>query len=361
MGRGVVSDGFSAMGPDVSYLLPLTPLPCTTYRMPCVALTHNEARILPEFLAHYRNLGVDRFFIVDDRSTDGSADLLRTHPDVTLFAPVEGSSYARDKRFWRSELLDRFSDGRWVVVPDVDEHLVFCDCESIGLDSLVAELEAEGAEALHAVMVDMYRDTPMDRQIHDGPTLMDSFPLFDGPDHYYRIGAPVNFRKKYPVPHSMVIGGMRQRMFEPFGLTAGSPELRVLRTACDIDGPMSGGLAFRVTTGLARLRLRRLLRKTKLYNCSKLPLVRWRRGITYFGGAHAISTPLPLSRHRAALLHFKFAGGVAASRYAAARGQHAGGAELYKRMVDQIDAAPSPLFEGSLRYHSNVSLLRLLS
>lgn len=345
----------------MTYLLPLTALPEPTYRFPCVALAHNEAQLLPEFLTHYRKLGVDRFFIVDDRSTDGSADLLRAQSDVTLFAPAEGSTYARDKRFWRAELLDTFADGRWVVVPDVDEHLVYRDCETKGLDALVAELQAEGTEAMHAVMLDMYRDAPMEQQIHDRPTLIDSFPLFDGPDHYFRIAAPANFRKKYPVPHCMVIGGMRQRMFEPFGLTPASPELRALRTSCDIAGPMSGGDAFRLTTSLVRLQLRSLLRKIKLYNCSKLPLIRWRRGTNYYGGAHAISAPLPLSRHRAVLLHFKFAGGVEASRYAATRGQHANGAELYKRMVDQIDAAPSPLFDGSLRYHSSVSLLRLLS
>lgn len=350
---------FERIAQSLPHLIALSLPPDPGYRLPCVALSHNEARLLPEFLSHYRKLGVDRFFIVDDRSTDGSTDLLKRQPDVTLFVPVEGSTYARDKRFWRAELLDAFATGRWVVVPDIDEHLVFRDCETRGLGSLIAQLEAEGAEALHAVMLDMYRDAPLADQVHDRPTLIESFPLFDGPDHYFRIAAPGRFRKKYPTPHCMVIGGMRQRMFEPIAIDA----LGRMRTSCDIAGPMAGGLAFRLSANLVRLRLRlrRVLRGTLLYNCSKVPLVHWRQGMFYYNGAHALSKSLKLSHHRSVLLHFKFAGGVESSRYAAARGQHTGGAQYYRRMVAQIDDAPSPRFDGSQHYDCSASLSRLLS
>ena len=113
------------------YLQILSPLPSTQTNMPCVVLAHIEALILPEFLRHYRDIGVDRFFIVDDRSTDGSLDFLRAQPDVTIFTPVEGSTYRKDKRFWRAELLDTYCSGKWVVVPDVDEHLVYRGIEDI--------------------------------------------------------------------------------------------------------------------------------------------------------------------------------------------------------------------------------------
>lgn len=228
---------------------------------------------------------------------------------------------------------------RWVVVPDIDEHLVYPGCESRDLFDLVAALQSEGADALHATMVDMYRDAPMLEQRHDRPTLLDSFPLFDGPDHYFRIAAPGKFRKKYPTPQCMAIGGMRQRLFEP--LAPDPAQMAILRRHCDIAGPFSGGALFRVGIALTRWRLRSLLRQTNLYNMSKVPLLRWRRGLTYYNGAHAVSAEMRLSRHSAALLHFKMAGGVDATQYAANRGQHANGSAFYKSMLEHMNAAPS--------------------
>ncbi len=60
----------------------------------CVALAHNESNILPAFLRHYRRLGSFNFLIVDDNSTDSTTDYLRTQSDVTLFRPIDGSTYS---------------------------------------------------------------------------------------------------------------------------------------------------------------------------------------------------------------------------------------------------------------------------
>lgn len=333
----------------------------SSYRLPCVALAHNEELILPEFLTHYRQLGVDHFFIVDDRSNDNSSDILASQPDVTIFIPVEGSSYARDKRYWRAELLDRFADGRWAVVPDIDEHLVFRDCENSSLHELIIELEREGAEAFHATMVDMYRDEPLVQHIHDRSTLLESFPLFDGPDYYFRVAAPHVFRRRFPVPHCMVVGGPLQRLFEPLPLQPESRKYARLRRSCDISGPLSGGRAFQFSAALTRLRLRRALSSVMLYNVGKLPLVKWRRGMKFSGGAHAVSAPITLSSRTGALLHFKFAAGMAGVQYIAERGQHVGESKYYKRILSQGEiTSRSPIFRGSLHFQDSASLGRIL-
>ena len=41
--------------------------------------------MLDDFLRHYRALGVDRFVVLDNGSTDGSVDLLARQPDVDLY------------------------------------------------------------------------------------------------------------------------------------------------------------------------------------------------------------------------------------------------------------------------------------
>ena len=47
------------------------------------ALVWNELPILPFFLEHYRPF-VDRFFLFDDGSDDGSYEYLAAQPDVAL-------------------------------------------------------------------------------------------------------------------------------------------------------------------------------------------------------------------------------------------------------------------------------------
>ncbi len=48
-----------------------------------VCTVRNSASYLPAFLAHYRRLGVTRFVFVDDRSDDGTAELLAASPTST--------------------------------------------------------------------------------------------------------------------------------------------------------------------------------------------------------------------------------------------------------------------------------------
>ena len=343
-----------------TYLQSQSPLPLLRSKMPCVVLTHNELLILPEFLRHYREIGVDHFLIVDDRSTDGSIQFLHEQPDVTIFTPIEGSTFRKDKRFWRAELLDNYCSGNWVVVPDVDEHLVYRDVDA-GRDlfELVRSLEEEGAEAMHAVMLDMYRNEPLQDHRFKGGRLIDQFPLFDGPDHCFRIAAPLRFRRKYPTPFAFAIGGMRQRVFEPLALQTLS--FRVVRRFCDISGHFSPDRFERFMLKFARFFLRHFLNSAELYNASKLPLIKWREGMFFYSGAHAISRKLTLSKQNAAMLHFKFASGVDGLRYNADRGQHTDGSRSYKRIINQsLALKSSPLFEGSWCYKDSSSLGRFL-
>ncbi len=346
-----------------TYLQSLSPLPQVQAKMPCVVLAHNELLILPEFLRHYREIGVDRFLIVDDRSTDGSIEFLREQPDVIIFTPVEGSTYRKDKRFWRAELLDTYCSGKWVVVPDVDEHLVFKGVDDRrDLFAVVRSLEDEGAEALHAVMLDMYCDKPLQDHRYEDGRLIDSFPLFDGPDHYFRLAVSRNIRAKFPSPTCFAFGGMRQRLFEPLSIGTNTRRARILKWSCDIAGDFAPQGFAMLKLNFARLRLNRMIHSRPIYNCSKLPLIKWRHGMSFFGGAHAVSNYLRLSAQRSVLLHFKFSAGAEGLRYIAERGQHWGGSKLYKRMIGQGSPLDiSPVFAGTLRFETVASLGRFLA
>lgn len=90
----------------------------------CLLLVHNEGTVIEPFLEHYRSFGDITFIVVDDRSNDGSTEYLMAQPDVTILAPKDGSTYAKLKREWRGQVLDQGADGRLILAPDADEHLV---------------------------------------------------------------------------------------------------------------------------------------------------------------------------------------------------------------------------------------------
>ncbi|MFZ5710653.1 MAG: hypothetical protein ACOY4T_13410 [Pseudomonadota bacterium] len=63
--------------------------------------------------------------------------------------------------------------------------------------------------------------------------------------------------------------------------------------------------------------------------------MKWRRGLRFSGGVHAVSRPLRLSDRSAVLLHFKFTRGAEGLAYIAERGEHVGRGYHYRHMVSQ--------------------------
>lgn len=88
------------------------------------ALVWNEIDLLPFFLEHYRPF-VDRFFLYDDGSDDGSAEYLAQQPDVDLrrFAN-EGASFVETaQHFYNHAWKESRGQADWVIVVNVDELL----------------------------------------------------------------------------------------------------------------------------------------------------------------------------------------------------------------------------------------------
>ena len=153
---------------------------------------------------------------------------------------------------------------------------------------------------------------------------------------------------------------MRQRRFEP--LSGKHSSYLILKRFGDISGEFSPKTLDQFFLKLIRFLLSRFLKETPLYNCSKIPFLKWENGIFFYGGAHALSKKIALSRKNAVVLHFKFASGVDGLNYVAQRGQHADGSELYKRLLRQTEVlAASPVFEGSKNYTDGTSLGRFLT
>lgn len=87
--------------------------------------TRNEIRILPYFFKHYDQF-VERYFIRDCGSTDGTRELCKSNPKVTLFelpdSLVEENTLSAEKNFlWKEFSTPENCD--WVIPCDPDEFL----------------------------------------------------------------------------------------------------------------------------------------------------------------------------------------------------------------------------------------------
>jgi hypothetical protein len=129
------------------------------------ALCWNEILILPYFLRHYEQFA-ERIFVWDDKSTDGSRELLLSHPKVTLLDPMfEGA----DDDYSRYVLFPQYielSTGKadWVMIVDIDEFVYHEN-----LTQQLQRLYDEGADVIRPVGFTMMADSlpKTDGQIYD--------------------------------------------------------------------------------------------------------------------------------------------------------------------------------------------------
>lgn len=277
----------------------------------CFSTMRNEYPRLAEFLAHYRRLGVDHFLIVDNDSTDGSADYLKDQPDVSLWHIAD--SY-RDGRFgmdWLGALLRRYGHGHWCLTVDADELLIYPDWTGRDLKALTAHLDRQGIPAMGALMLDLYPSGPLGQA--DAPAdapLTKRLPWFDP--------GPYRCQIQHPRRNRWVQGGLRERAF-----FADRPE--------------------------------------RSPTLNKLPLLRWRRGFVYFNSTHSL-LPARLNgaydgpgdaRLSGVLLHAKFQPEIVArSQEELSRRQHFNDPDAYSDYHRALICAPKLCGPQSVRFEN---------
>lgn len=163
----------------------------TEDRSPCViAVARNERVMLPHFLGHYRSLGVRRFVIADNQSTDGTLDYLLEQPDVTVYTVDTQYRHSHYGVAWQCGMLAAHAQRSWALVADLDELLVWPGCEQEGLAALCARLQAAGHDAATVLMVDMYPEGPLQHARFDAASPFIVAPWFDArPVHRWALGS----------------------------------------------------------------------------------------------------------------------------------------------------------------------------
>ncbi len=266
----------------------------------CFAVIRNESLRLPEFLAHYRGLGVGHFLIVDHDSDDDGPALLRAQPDVSLWRARGDYRAARFGMDWLGWLLARHGHDHWCVTVDADELLIYPDWDRRDLRALTRHLDERSMGGMGALMLDLFPTGPLG-QADAGPkaALTDRLPWFDAGPWRKAIATPRRNR--------WVQGGTRDRAF-----FANQPD--------------------------------------RAPTLNKLPLIRWHWRYAYVNSTHSLLPPRlndlydgPGELHLSGvLLHSKFLPDILdRATTERARGQHFADPAAYDSYWQQIVDAPS--------------------
>jgi hypothetical protein len=305
----------------------------------------NERLRLPAFLRHYRSLGVDRFFVIDHDSTDGTTDYLIGQPDVHLFRTANRYSDSRSGTDWLHALLMEFGVGGWCLTVDIDELLVYPGSERAPLQKLTEYFDRQGYQALSCLLLEQYPSGPLrDCAYQPGGDLIAAAPFFDaGP--YHR--SPVDSS-----PGVLIRGGVRERIFFPGFRTR------------SVVSKIGAGLAYHAARRMPFLHDLSWIRERRrgYPPClTKVPLVRWDKQTAYVYSTHFVSRKV-VAPDTGVLLHFKFLQDFHdRAIQEAARGEHYDEAFEYRRYAEELDRNPSMTFMGdtSTRFEGTTELVRL--
>lgn len=282
------------------------------------ATMRNEALRLPHFLSHYRALGAGHFLVVDNGSGDGTAQRLAAEPDISLWQTRESYKASRFGADWLGWLQIAHGHGHWCLTVDADELLIYPHWQARALPDLVARLEETGAEAMGALMVELYpRGALSQSPGRPGQNPLDLLQWFD-PEGYRAV-------RQSPMQNLWVQGGARERMFFA-------------------DAPQRSP------------------------TLNKLPLVRWNRRFSYANSTHSLLPPRLNHawngpgdpRLSGALLHTKFLHEIVSkSAEEKQRREHFGAPENFDAYYDGLIADPVLWHEGSARFDGWEQLERL--
>jgi hypothetical protein len=146
---------------------------------PLICVLRNEQARLPLFFRHYKGLGITRFFMIDNDSTDGSRDLLLAEAGVDVFSAPVPFQEGRGGIYWANGLAQAHCRGHWVLRVDTDELLVYDGVADHPLPHLARLLQATGFDRLYAPMLDIYSSAPFGAKTRDVEDILANDSWFD--------------------------------------------------------------------------------------------------------------------------------------------------------------------------------------
>jgi tetratricopeptide (TPR) repeat protein len=277
----------------------------------CFIVERNESLRLPYILSYYREKGVNKFFVVDNHSTNETLSYLLEQPDVYVWHTSRSYAGAKWGVDWVEILLQNYGFNHWCVLIDADELLYYPDCETKNIRQLCQELDREGNQAFSTVLLDMYSQKPLrEANYQSGQNFLEVCSHFDKKFYTAKAlnGGPENNITAY-------FGGLRQRIF--------------------------GG-------------------ESMSFCINKAPLIKYDYNVRLYEGFHWIGN-VKLASETGCLLHFKyFSTFHEYAKQEAQRGEHWNGGSEYLKYARKLEENPQLSFwdsELSVKLESSQTLL----
>ena len=88
-----------------------------------IAIFKNESHILKEWIEHYLNQGVDKFFLIDNNSTDEYYSILEPYITAGKVDLVKDTKKHAQAELYNKHFLNKCRSYEWVIVCDLDEFI----------------------------------------------------------------------------------------------------------------------------------------------------------------------------------------------------------------------------------------------
>jgi hypothetical protein len=319
-------------------------IPAASQEVRLFAFIKDEISRLPYFMEHYRKMGVDRFFFIENSSNDGTREYLLAQPDCHVFFTRNSYKEAKSGIAWTNGLLDIYGTNHWSVVVDADELFIYPHYETVKIQDFCKLLDAEGSEAVYTFMLDMYpAGNISDAVCVPGKSFFEICPYFDKD---YTFVNRIFLRGEAPFPPREVIGGPRTRCFYT-DQGAHSAKKR-----------MAIHLYERIGVAFKKLGIPLRFKSLKAPALFKVPLIKWQPSYNYTASTHVLN-PVKLSAMTGILAHFKFFSDFHARVVSAVKsGQYSNGSAEYKRYLNHFEATGNFMYDGSLKYTSSEDTLK---
>ena len=178
-------------------------------------VVRNEAQRLPYCLEYHRVLGIDRFFIVDNGSDDGTREFLLDQPDCHVFHASGSFAEANYGMAWINALVALHGVGSWCLFVDVDELFTYPHSEKVTLPASSCRfLDRRNSEGVFSLLLDMYSACPIAEAIYQPGTLFLSTASYFDRDYEFRRKSNL-MRNADALFDTEVFGGPRLRLFYP--------------------------------------------------------------------------------------------------------------------------------------------------
>ncbi len=128
----------------------------------------NSRHYVKSFVEHYFGLGAKHLVFLDNGSTDGTIETLKTYDDVTVLQTE--LPYKTYNVAMKQYLIERSGKGRWSLLVDIDELFDYPYSDVVSLKALLQYLNEHSYTAVVAHMLDMFPEEPISR---DAPVLED--------------------------------------------------------------------------------------------------------------------------------------------------------------------------------------------